>query len=144
MTAANIHLQKIKEHLEELEDAIRIGLEKRPATIGMHTSAGAVELLELYLHTTNRIAVGKMIKHEWFKRPRPEQKTVPIAERMLGVSFPQKENIFEFMYSIEEHRNKLVYGKPTLAEVRAVIDSFSKLKEILKEVLEQEGVHIEA
>ena len=83
MTAQRIHLAKIKEHLQELKDAIAQGIENRPATIGFHTSACAIDLLELYLHHTGKIPIGLQIKHEWFKRPFSEQSMSFLAERNL-------------------------------------------------------------
>ena len=74
MTSIEEHKNKIKEHLEEIDDAIREGIEKRPATIGFHCSACSIQLLELYLHITNKIPMGKIIKHDWFKRPHSNQK----------------------------------------------------------------------
>ena len=44
MTSQNVHLAKIKEHLQVLKDAIVIGIEHRSTTIGFHTSACAMDL----------------------------------------------------------------------------------------------------
>lgn len=143
MAGINVHLRKIHEHLEELKDAIAIGIEKRPATIGMHVSACSIELLELYLHKKGKIPLGKIIKHEWFKRPKPNQKVKPLAERKLPFNFPKKKEIFELLYDIEEIRNKLIYGNPTRTEIKAMLNAFNRLKEILTELLENEGVEIE-
>lgn len=139
-----MHIQKIIEHFEELEDAIKIGVEKRPVTIGMHTSACSTELLELYLHKLGKIPIGKIIKHEWFKPPRPGQKVKPLAERMLPMVFPEKERMFRILYIIEDNRSKLVYGKPERATAQLVYGEFAKLKELLLRMLEKEGVKIEA
>lgn len=143
MTAQTIHKTRIKEHLQELKDAISVGIELRPATIGFHTSAAAIDLLELYLHKTEKIPIGKQVKHDWFKRPKPEQKIKPLAERYLPMPFPQKEEIFEHLYTLEEQRNKLIYGHATLADIKQAIGAFEKLKEILLALLKEQGENIE-
>lgn len=142
MTAQKIHQAKIKEHLQVLKDAIAVGMESRPATIGFHASACAIDLLETYLHKTNKIPIGKQIKHEWFKRPKPGQKIKPLAERQLSVNFPKKQEIFEFFYILEENRNKLIYGHATVSDLRQVWETFNKVKESLLALLQEEGEEI--
>lgn len=135
MTAQSIHLAKINEHLQELKDAIAQGIEIRPATIGFHTSACAIDLLELYLHHAGKIPIGLQVKHEWFKRPKPGQKILPLAERNLKGEFPYKHEIIALFYNIEENRNKLIYGHATISDIKQTIESFDKLKKIMKELL---------
>lgn len=142
MTSKEIHQEHIKEHIQELEDAISIGIEKRPATIGLHTSACSIELLELYLHLLNKISTGTMIKHEWFKAPKIDQKIAPLAERKLPFVFPEREQLFNLMYQIEEERNKLIYGKPSKSSIDNVLNAFQKLHLLIKEKLEELGEEI--
>lgn len=143
MAAISVHIQKIKEHIDELEDAIKIGVETRPATIAFHASACGIDLLEAYLHKASKISVGFSIKHDWFKKPKPGQKVLPLAERKLAVNFPSKAEIFKILYEIEERRNKLIYGKPSLADVEIIYKEFLKLKAMLKELLKKEGEEAE-
>lgn len=143
MASIQIHKEHIQEHLQEMTDALAIGLEKRPATIGLHASACSIELLELYLHVFGKISVGTMIKHEWFKAPKPDQKIAPIAERKIQAEFPAKSELFELMYSIEENRNKLIYGKPNISAIESVYNSFKRLHQIISEKLKEKGVEIE-
>jgi len=143
MTAKEIHKEHIKEHIQEIEDAIAIGIERRPATIGLHVSACSIELLELYLHALGKISSGTMIKHEWFKAPKPGQKIEPLADRKLGVSFHAKDEILSLMYTIEDERNRTIYGKPSNASVGAVLTAFQKLHKIIKEKLHEMGEEIE-
>lgn len=143
MTAQNIHLAKIKEHLQVLKDAVAVGIENRSATIGFHTSACAIDILETYLHKTGKIPIGMQIKHEWFKRPKKGQKIMPIAERKLNVNFLNKNEILELMYSLEENRNSLIYGNSTKGQIRYMMETFERYKQLLKEMLENEGVEIE-
>ena len=143
MTAQSIHTEKIKEHLQELKDALAIGIEQRPATIGFHTSACAVDLLELFLHKTGKIPLGKQIKHEWFKRPKPGQKIKPLAERQLPLNFPLKDEVFELFYTLEEKRNTLIYGHASLSEIKQAYETFVKIKKILIGQLGELGEHFE-
>ena len=142
MAPTTQHKAHIQEHIQELHDAIAIGIDKRPATIALHTSACSISLLELYLHKLEKISVGTVIKHEWFKAPKPEQKILPLAERKLGCVFPDRDALFSLMYVIEEHRNKLVYGKPTNTVVQEVLVAFDKLHSIIKKHLADRGEEI--
>jgi len=143
MTSAEEHTKKIKEHLEEIEDAINEGIEKKPITIGFHCSACSVQLLELFLHLENKISVGHVIKHDWFKRPKIEQKIEPLIERKLPVQFEKKKEIYSLIYEIEENRENLVYGKTDSGKIKLVLDSFNRLKEMLLPKIKEKGVEIE-
>lgn len=143
MTSLEEHKRKIKEHFQEINDAIDEGIENKPITLGFHTSACAIELLEAYLHKLNLISAGKTIKHNWFERPKPGQKTIPLIERKLAVNFPDKDKIYGFIYNIEEHRNNLVYGKPSLPLIKATLENFIELKRRLLEKLKELGEEIE-
>lgn len=134
---------KIREHLQELKDAVAIGIELRPATISFHTTACAIDLLEMYLHKTGKIQTGAQIKHEWFKRPKPEQKIMPLAERHVQVIFPNKSEIFELLYSLEDYRNKLIYGSSTEREITLMYTAFERYKKLLLDMLSKEGEQIE-
>ena len=143
MTSVEQHKLQIKEHMQELTDAIAIGLENRPATLALHVSACSISLLEMYLHVLGKISTGTTIKHDWFKRPKEGQKIAPMAERKLGALFPEKEKILFLLYIIEENRNKLIYGKPTKVASDAVYSSFQELHNLIKEKLKEHGVEIE-
>ncbi|HLD39248.1 MAG TPA: hypothetical protein VJB05_02970 [archaeon] len=133
MGAIRDHKRRILESLEEIEGAVAIGVERRPVTIGLHVSACSIEILELYLHKEGKIPIGKVIKHEWFKRPLPGQKLDPLIERKLTVDFPSKKEIYDLIYKIEENRTNLVYGRATKEQIEVVLDSFNKLKRLLVE-----------
>lgn len=142
MTTIEEHRKKIIEHLEEIEDAINSGIERKPVTIGFHCSACVIQYLELYLHLTNKISIGKIIKHDWFKKPKPEQKIEPLIERKLPVIFPKKEEIYKLIYILEEERNILMYGKPAENQIKNMLENFNKLKTIFKELLKNENIEI--
>ena len=143
MTSVEQHKIQVKEHMQELADAIAIGLENRPATLALHVSACSISLLEMYLHVLGKISTGTTIKHDWFKRPKEGQKIAPMAERKLAALFPEKEKILSLLYTIEENRNKLIYGKPTKVASDSVYSSFQQLHSLIKEKLKEKGVEIE-
>lgn len=143
MTSLEEHKRKIKEHLQEINDAVDQGIENKPVTIGIHTSLCAVELLETYLHKKKLISAGKMIKHNWFERPKKEQKIIPLIERKLPVHFDDQDEIYDSLYNIEEVRDNLVYGKSNLLQIKQALDNFLKLKEKLLRKLKEEGEEIE-
>ncbi|MBL7160938.1 MAG: hypothetical protein ISS93_03770 [Candidatus Aenigmarchaeota archaeon] len=135
--------KKIQEHLEELQDAITLGIERRPATIGFHAVACATEMLEFYLHLKGVISTGKTIKHNWFKRPKDGQKSLPLIERKLPAVFPEKEKVYNLIYSLEENRNLLVYGKSSRTQTELVVSEFNKLRVILEGKINEEGESLE-
>ncbi|MEK6878091.1 MAG: hypothetical protein AABY22_00705 [Nanoarchaeota archaeon] len=138
MTSIEEHKRKIKEHLEGINDAIEAGVEKRPITIGFHCSACSIEFIELYLHLINKIPISKIIKHDWFKRPTSNQKREALIERKNPVEFSEKEEIYNLIYSIEEKRNSLMYGKPSEEQIKKVVSDFNKLKEIFYKLFKNE------
>ncbi len=140
MTSIEEHKKKIQEHIDEIENAIEEGIEKKPVTIGFHCSACAIQFLEIYLHITNKISMGKIIKHDWFKRPKVEQKREPLIERKLPIDFPKKQDVYNLVYDLEDERNTLMYGKSTQEQIKKVLETFSKLKKIFKELLKNEGI----
>lgn len=142
MTSIDEHKKKIKEHLEEINDAINEGVENKPVSIGFHCSACALQFLELYLHILNKIPIGKIIKHDWFKKPQEKQKKEALIERKLAVVFPKKEEIYSLIYELEEERNSLVYGKPVEKQIKKVVDIFLKLKEIFEELFKNERFEV--
>ncbi len=139
MTSIEEHKKKIHEHLEEIEDAIEEGIEKKPVTIGFHCSACAIQFLELYLHISNKISAGKIVKHDWFKKPQETQKIPPLIERKLPVEFPKKQEIYSLIYDLEEKRTILMYGSPESETIKKMLEIFSKLKEIFMELFKNEG-----
>lgn len=142
MTSIEEHRNKIKEHLDEIGDAIEEGIENKPITIGFHCSACSIQFLEFYLHVTNKIPLAKIIKHDWFKRPHPEQKVEPLIERKLKAEFLRKQEIYGLIYDLEEERNVLMYGKASKEQIKKVLDKFLKLKKIFVELLKNEGIEI--
>ncbi|MFH0949525.1 MAG: hypothetical protein V1802_03485 [Candidatus Aenigmatarchaeota archaeon] len=143
MSSVADHKKRIKEHLEEMQEAVNIGIESRPVTVGFHTSACAMEMLEMYFHMANLISTGKKVNHIWFKRPQERQKIEPMVERKLPVSFPDKEKVYGLVYVIEDSRDNLIYGKPKKSEIESVFMSFQKLKTIIEKKISEKGESFE-
>lgn len=143
MSSVNEHKKRIKEHLEELQEAVNIGVERRPITVGFHASACAAEMLEMYLHLASLITAGKKVNHIWFKKPQEHQKIEPLIERKLPVSFTGKEAVYSLVYEIEESRDNLIYGKPRKGEIESVFTAFQKLKTVLEKKIAERGESLE-
>ncbi|MBI4142218.1 hypothetical protein HY484_04795, partial [Candidatus Woesearchaeota archaeon] len=99
----NSHLENLKESIQEIQNAVRSGLKDKQRTIGFHTSAGAIDMLEIILHEKNLIDPGAIIKHEWFNSAKKVQEKLPF-------DFPEKRDIVELICKIENLRNTLCYG----------------------------------
>lgn len=138
MISIEEHKKKIEEHLKEINESIEEGIENKPVSIGFHCSACALQFLEVYLHIINKIPIGKIIKHDWFKKPQTSQKIEALIERKLPIVFLKKEEIYSLIYNLEEERNTLVYGKAVEKQIKRVLDSFLKLKEIFLELFKNE------
>ena len=122
------HLENLKESLAVIEESIIKGLIERQRTIGFHTSAASVDLLEMLLHKNSLIDPGFIIKHEWLK----SKNTI---KEKFSFNFPKKEEILDLIYEIEEKRNILCYGKPQKIEIiQEVLNNFNQLKRLFKEV----------
>ena len=127
------HLERLKENLEVLDEAITKEIVKRQRTIGFNTSAAATDMLEIFLHKNNLIDPGFVLKHEWFKANNKIKEKLPF-------DFDRKQEILELMHKIEEKRDALCYGIPKKEEdVKEVISKFHTLKKLLIEL----GVEIE-
>ncbi len=124
------HLENLKESIEEIEEAIKVGLEKKQRTLGFHTSSAAIDILEIILHKYNLIDQGFVIKHEWFNSKRKIQEKIPF-------NFPKKEEIIGCMIKIETSRNQFCYGKRQKEdELEKIAKEFIKLKKLFNEVAE--------
>lgn len=122
------HLENLKESIKEIEEAVKEGLLQKQRTLGFHTSAGAVDILEIILHKNNLVDPGFVIKHEWFNSKKK------IVEK-FSFDFPFKRKIIRLIVKIESVRNKLCYGKRVdEKELEQLVKYFIKLKEIFLEV----------
>ena len=122
------HLKNLKESVDIINECIQKGILERKRNIGFNASAGAVDMLEAFLHRKSLIDPGFMIKHEWFNS---KKKT----KEKFNFDFPEKEEIIRLISIIEGKRSLLFYGKPQKEEtIREVIDNFNKLKDKFKEL----------
>ncbi|MBU0930049.1 MAG: hypothetical protein KJ623_03170 [Nanoarchaeota archaeon] len=126
------HLENLKESINEINEAIERGLEAKQRSIGFHTSAGAIDMLEIILHKQKLIDSGFVIKHEWFNS---ENK---IKEK-FNFDFPNKIKVLDLIKKIENIRNKLCYGKRQKEDVlEELIKNFNNLKDIFMEITNYE------
>ena len=122
------HLRNIRESIEEIEEAIRVGIEKRQRTIGFHCSAAAADLFELYLHKKGVLPIAQIIKHDWCASKNKLNEKLPF-------DFEKKQEILELIVSIQERRNVLCYGtqQPEL-RMEEMLLKFNKLRTLFKEL----------
>ena len=126
------HLENLKESIKEIEDAITEGLTKKQRTLGFHTSAAAIDILEIILHEKNLIDPGFVIKHEWFNSKRK------ISEK-FSFDFPNKKEVIMLITNIENIRTKLCYGRRQDKKIlEDLIKNFNKLKDIFLGVTKHE------
>jgi|SRR3989344_2839546 len=122
------HARIIKEGSSAIEWAIDQGIENKQTTIGFQASLIAVNLLEIYLHKKGLLKVDFMLKHEWFKSKNK------INEK-IDFNFERKEEILKLLFSIEEKRNMLCYGKKQSAgDINKILELLYKLKELFEEL----------
>lgn len=126
------HLEVLRESVRKIQEAVQQGLIINQRTLGFHSSAAAVDMLEIIFHQRNLIDPGLVIKHEWFNSPKR-------IEERFSFDFPRKEEIIHLICDIETARNKLCYGKKQTEEMlEEVLDSFNQLREIFQEVTKLE------
>ena len=124
------HIRNIRESLEEIEEAIELGLERRQRSLGFHISVCATELVELYLHKLNLLEEGRVLKHTDFS-------SIRRAKEVLHFDFPRKEEIIPILVEIEKRRNILCYGK---RRKKKELEEYLKLFLKIKKIMEEEGV----
>ncbi len=126
------HLENLRESFRKIEQGIKEGLQENQRTIGFHTSAAAMDMLEIILHKNNLIDPGFMVKHEWFNSKN-------IINQKFDFEFPKKKEMLQLTANIESFRNKLCYGKrQDEAVLESLIKDFLKLKKIFQEAGEYE------
>ncbi|MFH0876245.1 MAG: hypothetical protein V1859_09985 [archaeon] len=118
------HLENLKESIAEIDEAIKKGITSKQRTIGFHSSAAVVDMMEIYLHKKNFITYDHLIKHEWFLSKKKLSEKIPY-------DFENKEEILNLIRSIEEKRNTLCYGRRQPEEIlEKIILDFNKLKKL--------------
>jgi hypothetical protein len=124
---AEDHIENFNESIETIKESIEKGVQKRQRLIGFSTSAGAMDILEAFLHKEQLMNPSSMIKHEWFSSERR-------ANERLNFDFFKKKEIIELIIRIESKRNILCYGKRQPENyVEETVKDFFKLVELIKE-----------
>ncbi len=122
------HLENLKESVAEIEEAIKKGLSQKQRSLGFHTSAAAVDMIETILHQKNLIDPGFVIKHEWFNSKNK------INEK-FSFDFPHKSEILDLVSKIEGKRNRFCYGKREQEQaLQELVEQFNQLKKYFQEV----------
>ncbi|MBI2507518.1 hypothetical protein HYV89_01045 [Candidatus Woesearchaeota archaeon] len=122
-----IHLESLREGVGEIEESIKKGIIDKQRTLGFHTSAGAMDMLEIILHKNNLIDPGFTVKHDWFLSKKKIDKKFPFE-------FQNKKEILDAVVAIENVRNSLCYGKRKKEkELEQLIKDFNKLKHLFVE-----------
>ncbi len=80
------HLDNLKESIREIHAAVKEGLVPNQRSLGFHTSAAAVDMLEIILHQQNLIDPGFVIKHEWFNSPRKVAEKFPLVQNFTALT----------------------------------------------------------
>ncbi len=125
------HLRNIKESLEEIEEAVHIGLSNRQRSLGFHASAACADMIELLLHEKKLVSPGFILKHEWLKSEK-------LIKLKLNFDFPNKDELLSLARNIELERNKLCYGTPQHENVlEKVLKDFNRVKMLIKEDLNE-------
>ena len=131
------HKKLLQFSLDMLDSTLAKGILSNPRAVAFAASSGSVDLLSILLLKKGKISMGKVVNHQWFKKPMPGQKKVPIYEERIGVDFQRKEEIYRLMCDIEEKRNILAYGNPQEDDIEKVVIQFQKLKKTIEEVADE-------
>lgn len=122
------HIERLKESIETIEEAVQGDITKKQMSIGFHTSVAAANFIEMYLHINNLADYTFRFQHNWMKSKK-------MMKDRLPYEFQNKEEIINLLYLIEKNRDKLCYGKPQPEEIIIEqIDFFNRLKEIFREM----------
>lgn len=125
MLVAN-HKIRLRESLGQIAHAVAIGAADNQRSIGFHTSAGSVDLLNIYLHQAGHVDVSADIAHRKLLSRRLLDEAVPYV-------FPNKDRIFDLLIQIENTRSPLCYGRPQdQAVVEATLRAFAELRDVFR------------
>jgi hypothetical protein len=61
----------------------------------------------------------------------------------MPIVFPRQEEVYDLMYDIEDVRDTIIYGRCTKELVDRVILAFQRLRHIIEEELQEEGVSLD-
>jgi hypothetical protein len=116
------HLSNLKESINEIENAVKAGLEGKQRTLGFHASAACAGMLEIYLHRLGLLPEDNILKHEWLlSKNKLEQK--------LPFEFEGKAEILQLVGQVESQRNNFCYGKKkSFEELSSLVEDFNKVK----------------
>ena len=135
------HLAALKEVKTAINEALndQKGILHRQRLLMAALSLGIQHMIEIWLHRSNAIKPGSVVKHEWFAS---EERKLRV--KMLGVltksmeTIPSSSKVLSLAREIERNRNDIIYGSPlkTDSELREKIEYFLELKEEIEKTTE--------
>lgn len=127
------HKIRLRESLELITWAITHGAVHYQRTIGFHSSAAAVDLLNIYLHQENLLDTSSDINHRRLRSQRMLKEALPF-------DFPNKTRTIEILCAIEAARDNLCYGRPQPEpQVEATLAAFAQLRALFGRMGAHEG-----
>jgi hypothetical protein len=119
-------MENVLESIREIRSAIISGLTHKQRTIGFHTSAASIDMLEIYLHKEGLLPEDSILKHDWFLSKYK-------IEEKLPFDFPRKNEILGLIREVESKRNNFCYGKrKSHEELSSIVEKFNDLKSIFE------------
>ena len=116
------HRIRLRESLRHIAAAIADGPADNQRTIGFHTSAASVDLLNIYLHQTGQLDVSADISHRKLRSQR-------LLDEAMPYDFPDKALFSTLLIQIENARDGLCYGRlQDAASVEEILKSFGDLR----------------
>lgn len=120
------HKIRLRESLHNITRVVAEGATENQRSVGFHTSAGSVDLLNIYLHQAGHLDTSADVAHRKLLSGRLLSEAVPYA-------FPNKDRIFELLIQIEGARTGLCYGRPQdVAVVEATLRAFTELRDLFR------------
>ena len=122
------HKIRLRESLELITWSVGRGVETYQRTIGFHSSAASVDLLNIYLHQATLLDTSSDITHRRMGSERMLREALPF-------DFPQKAPLIQFLCAVEAARSRLCYGRPQAAAVvQESVTAFGELRRIFHDL----------
>lgn len=118
------HKIRLRESLEVITWSVGRDVVAYQRTIGFHTSAASVDLLNVYLHQAALLDPSSDINHRRMGSERMLREALPF-------DFPQKDPLIRLLCAVEDARSRLCYGRPQTTDVvEATVAAFGELRRI--------------
>src|SRR3989344_3293837 len=98
------HEKAYEEHVKNIKRLIEEGIEDNQRNLAYNISQGSVELFAIYLHKLHLLmGSGDQLDHRVFKSKN-------LIEAKIPSDFPDRKEILNLLYLIENERIALCYG----------------------------------